>query len=158
MTSNKSENHKVSPPPGRSPFVDNSGHIDPEHAQRLRRLSAGNPNAEEEDHAFIDHHRTLVDMAESFGEDSVVHMTTGEQETSLNGDLAPTPGRSNFNEGDLDSSLWERELAADAEDDDALDDGATLAERAIGEQPGEAPDEDELAEAIDEDDELLRDQ
>src|SRR5690606_25670172 len=123
MTSVK-QNQAAQPPNHLDPrprYVDNAGHIDPAHARRLRKLTTQSRRNEDEDHAFVDHPRTLVEMAETFGEQSVVNMTSGEQETVASvrdgGHSAAAHGPS---EGDLDSTLWERELSADS--DDVLED------------------------------------
>jgi hypothetical protein len=76
---------KASKPPKKTPAttirrIDGSGHINPEHAERLRELSAEGRDVEPE--AFVEKSETDDDLAEELGEEAVMAMTKGQDDIS----------------------------------------------------------------------------
>jgi len=92
--------------------IDGAGHIDPEHAARLRGLS--NESRETDPVAFVQEPNTADDLAEALGEEAVAAMTTGNddlagkmnalQDEERGGPFIETSGSTEFADGVDDSN------------------------------------------------------
>jgi hypothetical protein len=95
-------------------FIDNAGHMNPEHVERLRQLG-GSSEASGEPEIFRHLRDSERDLADSIGEETVATMTSGQQQP-------PSPGPLE----DLD------DLSIDGPPDDAD-------VEIVGEPPPDAP-------------------
>jgi hypothetical protein len=84
---------KVAAPHKPAHGFDNSGHMDPAHAQRLLELSREGKESDDEA-AFVKGTSTNDDLAEELAEAAVASMTTGEDElaTDLDATVAEEQG------------------------------------------------------------------
>jgi hypothetical protein len=92
--------------------IDGAGHIDPEHAERLRGLA--NENKDRDPVAFFQEPSTPDDLAEALGEEAVARMTTGNddlagkmnepQDEERGGPFVETSGSTEFADGVDDSN------------------------------------------------------
>ena len=67
-------------------FIDNAGHMNPAHVERLRRLG-GSSEASEESAFLHDLTDSEQELADSLGEETVAHMTSGQQQPTSPGTL-----------------------------------------------------------------------
>ena len=101
---------------GREPLFDNAGHLDPEHAERLRAGSEGRRSRPPEA-ASVESSRGEGDLATELAEGAVVAMTSGEDhlsdemnhdvEEDWGGPFVVTSGSKEFAHGTDESNIAE---------------------------------------------------
>ena len=81
-TPKQSATDKPQTKPGQSGArrIDGSGHIDPAHAARLKKIAAETKDRGEDSAAFVQDHTTADDLAEELGEEAVLAMTSGQDD------------------------------------------------------------------------------